>query len=543
MTTEYRVNVEHAFKEAIRTHLWSGIKSPIKAYLTLPGLLCGDIKDGLDRGIITPNTRIVAFEKCSKYVPQIESRLQELGCRNAKVYACRIETARAAKIIETSHRELPFDIAYIDLCGELTPAICAAACKLRAVLKSTRRVGITLYVGGRVHYTYSDVGECTVRKSAEKSVYPVGLPLDLATKYMNIALPVIQKFVGGCLGKSSLESCVVYKEIGGNTPMALATFRSTAKAIQTFVSGAAATLAKLGRGKLKQMYAQEANYAKRAWITRALRLCPEPRKRRNRSRSDLPAMTTAALLRLARTDISAGRKAAITRILHTRKPSEHTTSAKGAKVEALLIKYAKDVCYSSIAREAECCAGTVRSVANRLRHRGVKLVMHVDRLEADIARTLKSKRTKSLTTATVEDMAKSLGCSADTIKRRAENMNLEFQNRKRLIAELERAIIGAGPVLYAPEVAHKLGCHESTVHNTMKRLIAQGVKVPQRASVVRRKLVETQMRKAERALIKYGGKYAHRDIAKRAGVPYSCIRRAGAVLKSRGVAVATKIER
>lgn len=115
--TTWELKENHDYKNHIRPRLWKGMKK-IKKYASLPSPDCGDIISGLEHGVITKNTEIVAWEKGD--ADAVRRKLKSLGIKKFVVHKGRIDTLRAAKILLESWEEKPFDMIYLDFCGELT---------------------------------------------------------------------------------------------------------------------------------------------------------------------------------------------------------------------------------------------------------------------------------------------------------------------------------------------------------------------------------------------------------------------------------------
>lgn len=117
----YKIDETHEVKNFVRRNLWKGRTKPFNHILTLTSPTCGDIVDGINRGLIDKKTRLTIFEKEPSFVKDIHKKLTSLGLKNFDIINLAIEDG--VEIICQLHKIRPFDLVYLDFCGNMTKKI------------------------------------------------------------------------------------------------------------------------------------------------------------------------------------------------------------------------------------------------------------------------------------------------------------------------------------------------------------------------------------------------------------------------------------
>jgi hypothetical protein len=107
---EYNAHKYRPAKERMRNMFFGQIKRSSKNYLCLPGEYCEDVIHGMELGVINEKTKIWAIEQNPDLVPGIKARLRSLKLRHHVWNAP----------IEKTYYKTKFDLAYIDLCGQIS---------------------------------------------------------------------------------------------------------------------------------------------------------------------------------------------------------------------------------------------------------------------------------------------------------------------------------------------------------------------------------------------------------------------------------------
>jgi len=100
----YNETVSRPNKERIITRFFLDCGKPAETYLCLPSSTMLDIKVGRDLGVITDSTKIIAVERDKVIAQKIKNKLGDVLVGDITDFTF----------------DKPIDVAYIDLCGQLT---------------------------------------------------------------------------------------------------------------------------------------------------------------------------------------------------------------------------------------------------------------------------------------------------------------------------------------------------------------------------------------------------------------------------------------
>lgn len=146
----YKRDAAHAIKnEFVYPQLAPGVNpvQPLKKILTLPSTTCGELKSMLAAGTIDLDTEIIGFEAKGKWYDEVVLAVAKLGFRKFTIYLGKIENN--AWLIIKSHLECPFDLIFLDFCGNPTLPIDKFIRNISSVLKST---GVAVTFDTRIRY-------------------------------------------------------------------------------------------------------------------------------------------------------------------------------------------------------------------------------------------------------------------------------------------------------------------------------------------------------------------------------------------------------
>lgn len=286
----YKIDHSHEVKNFVRRNLWKGRTKPFKHILTLTSPTCGDIIDGMNRGLINTKTRITIFEKEASFVKAIREKLHSLGLTNFSIISRPIETS-VWYIWWEQKEHGPYDLIYLDFCGNMTQKIWNLLNdkRIREIF-STTTTAFTFSLNIRNNYLIDEgascrYGFCNMFESGG------GIPLS-RMKYEawdNSSLTWVASqtihHVYDALGKGARnpDSLVLYKEDGAKNNMLF--MRIGGKFIADSEGKSQTSydwrgnkkisldgLLRLTLSDLQAKYKEEMNPARKAWVARAINI-------------------------------------------------------------------------------------------------------------------------------------------------------------------------------------------------------------------------------------------------------------------------------
>lgn len=102
-------------KNVIRNLVCKKPENTYNSILLLPSGTCYDLKELLQNGAISVETRVVAIERDKLLASVIKQKLQEMGFMNFEVHQKDLH--------EVDLTQERFDFVYLDTCGQLTVQI------------------------------------------------------------------------------------------------------------------------------------------------------------------------------------------------------------------------------------------------------------------------------------------------------------------------------------------------------------------------------------------------------------------------------------
>lgn len=199
--------IERPNKESVINAFFSQVNAPVKVYLCLPSLECKDVVIGMQRGIIDKRTKIVAVERDYAIAHNMGVKLKSLGLKY-EVHNCELERAEITDKI---------DLAYIDICGQITADILFWLTNLN--FTENAKVGFTFSQPARSHGTFykrllkgrvlaepylTGGAGCAPNQIKIASAITFMLPgirFNICKSYQDSRVPML--FLGGYYGKAS----------------------------------------------------------------------------------------------------------------------------------------------------------------------------------------------------------------------------------------------------------------------------------------------------------------------------------------------------
>jgi len=119
----YKTDATRIIKNVPRMKVWDSVQGKAKRALLLPSTELLDVKQGLEMGKIDHDTYILAFECVRDRAKKIYSDLKAMGFKNVDVIADTVQHYFRHKNQHVWGAHKPFDVVFLDFCGELTEDI------------------------------------------------------------------------------------------------------------------------------------------------------------------------------------------------------------------------------------------------------------------------------------------------------------------------------------------------------------------------------------------------------------------------------------
>lgn len=303
----YNTEKNRVQKGKVYKHLWSSGRK-IKKYLTLPSRHGLDIRHLLETGAITLSTEIVAFEKYPSIAKDTKKLLTSLGFKKFTVHVGEIEK-HSATIIE-SHMEKKFDLIFFDFCGNLSRKVQKFLKEVAPVIAETRvactfdlhfrRLDCSFYTLDELfmEHAFAFYNVPNIELSKENCEWTMGAFICAINEGLKDE-DEYENFGDFCyeVNESPYVTCgisnvIIYKE------------ESYAHTMTFFIFSGKGRYRKSMKLSLEELQIPQ---GKKAWITR---------RKNEKKKSDFESLTMQELWSKYHSQTSAGKKAAIRRIIN-----------------------------------------------------------------------------------------------------------------------------------------------------------------------------------------------------------------------------------
>lgn len=225
----------HTYKPVTRDFLSFRASKGARKALFLPSVQVGDVETCLSRGIVSTDTDFVFIERDKGIIPAISNRSKELGLKSVQIHANNVDDFD----FTASHEAKPFDVVYIDLCGEMNGNIFQWIFQHREALNEVKTLAFTFECKPRCNKLFRDTFDSdflyqritTIRgKSGIIGTDIEARENKVAFWSVTMAAIALGRYTFDRIGNSyngfSVNDCYAYKEWGRSVGMVYCTFEA-----------------------------------------------------------------------------------------------------------------------------------------------------------------------------------------------------------------------------------------------------------------------------------------------------------------------------